>query len=405
MRWRWRNRRKSNSAPVSGRTVAPRYSAAFTALAYHRVPRPGYRIELVKMWRRDDDDSVVDQMGRVLYVSPERFERSICLGTSCFICGATRAQAKFNDEHVVPAWLLRRFELFDRSIQLPNGTEIRYDRYKISCCADCNSRMGRDIETPIRELLSAGYKAVSAHVAESGGLLLFTWLGLVFLKTHLRDRSLRMLRDRRRGSDPISSRYDWESLHHLHTVVRSLYSGAEVSAEVRGTLVVLPAKAEDDSDRFAYVDLYATQVALLRMDDFALLTVFNDGGACSKRLMRVLRGATGPFLPPQLREVLVEAAVCNWRLKSRPQFRSQLDVDRQINQVVAKLPNRWRFNRFDSAVRGRLMEYVFDDLIRGRNIRGSEDEDQLRQEIREGRTTFLFDKDGKFITKSLGLRD
>jgi hypothetical protein len=80
------------------------------------------------MWRRDDDDSVVDQEGRVLYFSPERFERWICLGTSCFICGATRAQAKFNDEHVVPAWLLRRFELFDRSIRLPNGTEIRYDR-------------------------------------------------------------------------------------------------------------------------------------------------------------------------------------------------------------------------------------------------------------------------------------
>ena len=51
------------------------------------------------------------------------------------------------------------------------------------------------------------------------------------------------------------------------------------------------------------------------------------------------------------------------------------------------------------------MEYVFDDLIRGRNIRGGEDEDQLRTEIREGRTTFLFGKDGKFITKSLGLRD
>jgi hypothetical protein len=50
------------------------------------------------------------------------------------------------------------------------------------------------------------------------------------------------------------------------------------------------------------------------------------------------------------------------------------------------------------------MERVFDDLVRGRNIRGGEDEDQLRLDIRQGRTTFLFDKQGKFITKSLGLR-
>jgi hypothetical protein len=109
------------------------------------------------MWSRESDDSVVDQQGRVLYFSPERFERSICIGKSYFLCGATRAQAKFNDEHVVPARLLRRFELFDRSIRLPNGTGIRYDRYKIPCCIHCNSRLGRALETPARELPSADY--------------------------------------------------------------------------------------------------------------------------------------------------------------------------------------------------------------------------------------------------------
>ncbi len=356
------------------------------------------------MWRREKDDSIVDREDRVLYFSPERFERSICMGKSCFICGSTRAQAKFNDEHVLPTWLLRRFGFFDRSIRLPNGTHVRYDRYKIPCCADCNARMGRDIETPVSELTSAGYNAVNAHVANGGGLSLFIWLALVFLKTHLRDGGFRMVRDRRRGNDPISSQYDWESLHHLHTVVRSFYSGTSVSAEVLGTLMILPAKAEDDEDRFEYADLYATQVALLRMDDFALLAVFNDSGACRNRLRRILRGATGPFLMPQLRELLVEAALANWQLKSRPQFRSQLDVERQTNQVATKLPSRWRFNRCDLALRGRLMERVFEDLIRGRNIRGGEDEDQLRREMREGRTTFLFDNDGRFITQSIGAR-
>jgi hypothetical protein len=46
------------------------------------------------------------------------------------------------------------------------------------------------------------------------------------------------------------------------------------------------------------------------------------------------------------------------------------------------------------------MVHAFDDLIRGRNISGGADERQVRQDLYAGRTTFLFDKAGKFINKS-----
>src|SRR6185503_14209856 len=103
------------------------------------------------MWRRESDGSVVDEHGRIVYFSRQRFVNWICEGGHCFICGANRANTAFNDEHIIPAWLLRRFSLFDRSIRLPNGTDIRYDRYKVACCADCNSQMGREIEARVSE--------------------------------------------------------------------------------------------------------------------------------------------------------------------------------------------------------------------------------------------------------------
>jgi hypothetical protein len=352
------------------------------------------------MWQQEDDGSVVDGQDRVLYLSRDRFVATICEGDHCFICGASPAKKHFNDEHVIPAWLLRKFKLFDRPIQLPNGSQIRYDRYKVRCCLDCNELMGRDIETPVRELVSAGYEAIRDRVAEAGGLLLFIWMGLIFLKTHLRDANLRMSRDLRCANDPISKEYDWEGFHHLYTVARSFYSGVEIGEGVGGTLLVLPAKTEDDADRFDYADLYATQVALLRMDDVALLAIFNDSGACHDYLTRSLDGVTGPLLLPQLRELMVEAALCNSHLASPPRYRLKLDLEGQTHQVVAKLPRRWKFEQFDLAVRGRLMAHAFDDLIRGRNISGGEDEQEVRQDLCAGRTTFLFAQSGRFINKS-----
>jgi hypothetical protein len=73
------------------------------------------------MWRKDEDGSILDETGKVVYFSQERFVRDICLGDCCFVCGANPANVPFNDEHVIPNWLLRRYNLFARAITLPNA--------------------------------------------------------------------------------------------------------------------------------------------------------------------------------------------------------------------------------------------------------------------------------------------
>ncbi len=76
------------------------------------------------MWIREPDDTVYDEAGAVVYFSLERFVRDICLGDCCFICGAAPASVPFNDEHVIPRWLLRRYDLFASSVPLPNDTNV-----------------------------------------------------------------------------------------------------------------------------------------------------------------------------------------------------------------------------------------------------------------------------------------
>ncbi len=99
---------------------------------------------------KTNDGSVLDSSGKVLYFSCERFVRDIAEGNCCFICGADKATTKFNDEHVIPDWVLKRFRLHSRTITLPNDTEFSYGRYKIPCCERCNSLLGSTFETPIQ---------------------------------------------------------------------------------------------------------------------------------------------------------------------------------------------------------------------------------------------------------------
>jgi hypothetical protein len=93
------------------------------------------------MWTRQADDTVIDEDGKVVYFGLERFVRDICLGDCCFVCGAQPGTVPFNDEHVIPKWLLRRYDLFKSKINLPNGTTPRYDRYTVPCCDVPNERL------------------------------------------------------------------------------------------------------------------------------------------------------------------------------------------------------------------------------------------------------------------------
>jgi hypothetical protein len=73
------------------------------------------------MWHIIDDKSVLDETGKVIFFSTERFVNDICLGDCCFICGANPKDKPFNNEHVLPERLLRRYGLFAREIMLPNA--------------------------------------------------------------------------------------------------------------------------------------------------------------------------------------------------------------------------------------------------------------------------------------------
>jgi hypothetical protein len=232
------------------------------------------------MLHKTKDGSVVDDQGRVIYFSCKRFVRDIAKGDCCFICGAARASKPFNDEHVMPDWVVRRYGLSRQTITLSNKTTIQYSRLKIPCCKECNDLMGSEVEKQISELVTKGSDAVGRYIVEEDGLLnIFVWMGLIFVKAHLKDKSLRLHRDLRKPSRPISSLYVWEDLHHIHTVARCFYTKSKLQRSVIGSFLMVPVREESPAGKFDFVDLHFAQTMLLRLGDFAFIAVFNDSGA------------------------------------------------------------------------------------------------------------------------------
>ena len=349
------------------------------------------------MWTRTEDGSVVDDTGKVIYFSLERFVRDIGLGDCCFICGASPSDVPFNNEHVIPEWILRRFGLFDRSLTLPNGTSMRYDRYTVPCCVACNGLMGRVIEQPIGALTEGGYDAVNAWREQHGILNLYVWIGLLFLKTHLKDRTLRVYLDARKGHARIAEelQYDWGGLHYLHTLVRCFATGTGIHTDALGSFFIVKVRGDASGQVFDYGDLYHSQSVMLRLGDVAFIACFNDGGNAGLFLKQKLDRITGAVSDVQLRELATELAFLNVHLKDHPKLQSYFDLELERHEMRGSFVMPELVD-LDYAIRGKLMHYVFRDMFgKVKSYRWTDQEFEAM--VVGGRATFLFDDHGAFI--------
>jgi hypothetical protein len=214
-------------------------------------------------------------------------------------------------------------------ITLPNRAGLTYGSYTVPCCSECNALMAAEFETPIRELVGDGYKAVVNHLKREGPGLLFRWLALTFLKTHLKDRELRFHLDSRVGGDKIADFYAWKELHHIHCVARSFFTGAELDPTVLGSIFVFPAQTNAAWGDFDYRDIYEGRSIHIRLGEVGIVAVLNDSGAASNLLAdSLLSKITGALSPAQSLELMARMAWVNLRLKDRPQYVSHLEGDR-----------------------------------------------------------------------------
>jgi hypothetical protein len=346
------------------------------------------------MFRKTDDGSVLSSDDRVIFFSFDRFIADIVRGNCCFICGARPGTVPFNDEHILPDWILRKFGLHDKTITLPNEEKFRYGRFRIPCCEPCNSKMGRELETHMSRLFAGGYEAFAQYLKGGNPWFIFGWMCLIFLKTHLKDNALYFNKDRRKGEQKIGELHAWGDLHHIHCVARSFYTQCTLNAEICGSLLVLPAKIIPGVEACDYDDLSFAQTMLLRIDEIAVITVLDDSNALNSIQMSEQWKINGPLSPLQLREIAVRMAVQNLLLEKRPFFSSEMDLQHEECAIVAHRPPDIRFvepTAENEELFGQMMQHHCGSMI----PEGPE-KDYIMEQMGAGHYTFLLDERGEF---------
>ena len=341
----------------------------------------------MSLYIKHKDGTIEDSEGNVIFFSLQRFISNICEGNDCFLCGADPESKEFNDEHVIPKWLLRKYDLFDSFITLPNGELLRYDKYTVPCCKECNSFLGSNIEEDIREIVEGGINSVNKFIQVHGPWKIFFWLSLIFLKTHLKDSYLRKHLDRRKGDETIASDYEWELMHHIHCIVRAIKTGVSIENECLGSFCVLPAEVAEHYESYDYRDVYSANTILLRIGDIAFFAVLDDSCAALHFFSKHFKRITAPLSPLQLREVLSHFTLLNYKLKYRPVYFTKVDPNSGEIIIGAELPESMELEEHTCEEFGKIMYACVSDMI---EIIENPELSSNIENIKKGRYRFLF---------------
>lgn len=345
--------------------------------------------------------TIIAADSKVLLFSAEQFTTDICDGDACFVCGAASGSKKFNNEHVIPRWVLKRYNLFAKQITLPNGVLQRYGTYVMPCCADCNTLLGDRIETPMSKLLEGGFDSIVSRLNAETVSSLYIWLCLLFVKTHMKDRAYRVHKDFRDGDARIADEYFWPEMHHLHCVSRIPYVEAVMSPDIIGTMRWFRIDDPVVADVFDWLDLSNEQTISLRLGDFGLICVLTDAGATASALRDRLDTVSDATLTViQLRELAARLGVANSDLINRPAFGTLVLKTRPERvHLWTKHDEIPVFKPLNMEKLGSAMDYVLHGHLAGIAIDGEREPEKVRAILRTGKASFLFDDKGGFMRR------
>ena len=111
----------------------------------------------------------------------------------CFLCGKELFSGGYTQEHIIPRWAQKRYQLWDQQLILLNQTSIPYRQLTVPCCDECNKYRLKPIEDSLSQTVEQGKDAVRLL----GDKTIFIWLGKILYG--LLYKELTLLLDR---SDP-----------------------------------------------------------------------------------------------------------------------------------------------------------------------------------------------------------
>ncbi|HHC6471091.1 TPA: hypothetical protein ACN359_004516 [Vibrio parahaemolyticus] len=342
--------------------------------------------------------NLVDATGKTTFVSIEAFESEVCNSDVCILCTKVLESGNHNKEHVIPNWILKKFNLHNETVNLPNGTKFKYGQYVIPCCIECNSLLSEELEVPLSKAFSGGFDGVMEYLKQDGYLKVYLWLALIFVKTHIKDQSLRMYLNKNLEHKSIAEGvgYEWEIFHHIYCLSRVPYTKSNLDSNCIGSLFFIEIDNVDNEKDFDYMDVSFANTSGIIVNNVGVIAVFGDAGAVENQLRYSVLPKLGQTVTSmQFRELVANFACCNLHLKNPPNH-STISDESGIHPptMICKLNgSKPDFESYKQDVFGNIMDMLLGELLDGKVAM-----DNFRERLRKGEVSILFDSSGELIS-------
>mgnify|MGYP007089313263 CR=1 FL=1 len=335
--------------------------------------------------------SILRPDGEFVFVHTNDFAENILVGNNCFLCGCYPDGVEFNNEHVIPDWLLRYTGIANMSITLPNGCDVRYSSYKVRSCAQCNSFLSNDVEDHISRAIKGGFESLSEFL-EQNPKLVFQWLCLIYYKVHFRDFSLRYNVDHREHDAPIGALYAWPNFHHIFCVSRSVLFKVLFSPGVIGTIKLFRLDDWERHGSYDYRDHWATDTMFVRIKDICIYVSFTDAEAVDHMMQNKFSRIPTHLNYIQSIEIFGDFVSAKMHFNQQHEFHSLYDPDQDDLRIIAEVADDFDWHDIDRSIRGSAQAFAFRPEFGQLTISGLSHETTF-DEIATGEVSF-FPEDG-----------
>lgn len=220
---------------------------------------------------------------------------------NCFLCGEDISPNN-TQEHIFPKWLQKRYNLWNQTFYLLNGTELQYQRAKIPCCNSCNGNHLSQIENQISQAVRLGYEEFIKLDED----LVFYWAAKILYGLFFKELSLNVDR-----SNPvlgtITTPEIMERFKTLHLVLQGTRKLTQYEPVKPYSLFIFRTQQNGDPTDFDYMDDYHTQVYAMRMGDIGFVICLEDSSVQRELFRETYEKYKDKTLHPiQLREIFAK---------------------------------------------------------------------------------------------------
>jgi hypothetical protein len=286
----------------------------------------------------------------------------------CFLCGAQLSTSNRSREHIFPRWLLQRFKLWNEELTLVNGTGIRYGRFSVPCCRDCNNGPLSRLETVAKRAVQAGFEAF----CDLDPVVRYQWLLKIFYTIIFRESAFSF--DRKTGPKG-GTIWEPEMLERLrtgHVLLQSIRFNMEVVGTPPWSILCCRTRVFNDvKQNFDFLDNIFSMGLAIRINDIGVVACLEDNNALEQSWSQSWPELHSLVLQPiQFKELAVRFFYERYLLNRVPKFIVLLPQSDTMQVVTAPLQgfsSKPIFDKGDNRVYAKMMaRYTglsFDDIF------------------------------------------